>query len=73
MWLNYVYMSREEVSVNQSVRSENEDQSKIKSKVDINVLLNKVRAEQRKEKTESIIFLSLVSLVIVVTGIIISL
>ena len=73
MWLNYVYMSREEVSVNQSVRSENDDQSKIKSKVDINVLLNKVRAEQRKEKTESIIFLSLVSLVIVVTGIIISL
>ena len=73
MWLNYVYMSREEVSVNQSVRSENEDQSKIKSKVDINVLLNKVREEQRKEKTESIIFLSLVSLVIVVTGIIISL
>ena len=72
MWLNYVYMSREEVSVNQSVRSENEDQSKIKSKVDINVLLNKVRAEQRKEKTESIIFLSLVSLVIVVTGIIVS-
>ena len=61
------------MSVNQSVRSENEDQSKFKSKVDINVLLNKVRADQRKEKTERIIFLSLVSLVIVVTGIIISL
>ena len=40
---------------------------------DINVLLNKVRIEKKKEKFENIIFVCLVATVIVVTGIIISL
>ena len=44
-----------------------------KKKVDINVLLNKVRTEQRKEKFENIIFICLVATVIVVTGVIVSL
>jgi len=43
-----------------------------KKKVDINILLNKVRADQKKEKFESFVFLSLIAAVIVVTGIIIS-
>ncbi len=41
-------------------------------KVDINVLLDKVRAEKKKEKKENIIFLSLISSVILITGIIAS-
>ena len=41
-------------------------------RVDINTLLNKVRANQKKERLESTIFFSLVAAVIVVTGIIIS-
>ena len=42
-------------------------------KVDINILLTKVRVEQRKEKFENTIFFGLVAMVIVVTGIIVSL
>ena len=42
-------------------------------KVDINVLLNKVRASNKKEKNENAIFFSLVAMVIIVTGIIVSL
>ena len=46
--------------------------SKRKKRVDINVLLNKVRLAQKKEKIESTIFFGLVATVIVVTGIIVS-
>ena len=41
-------------------------------RVDINVLLNKVRSAQKKEKMESTIFFGLVAAVIVVTGLIVS-
>ena len=43
-----------------------------KKRVDINVLLNKVRLAQKKEKMESTIFFGLVATVIVITGIIVS-
>ena len=43
-----------------------------KKRVDINVLLNNVRSAQKKEKMESTIFFGLVAVVIVVTGIIVS-
>ena len=46
---------------------------KFAKRVDINILLNKVRADQKKEKFENGIFFGLVAAVIVVTGIIISL
>ena len=42
-------------------------------KVDINVLLNKVRAEKKKEKFENSIFFSLVVAAIIVTGVIVTL
>ena len=45
---------------------------KTKKRVYINVLLNKVRLAQKKEKMESTIFFGLVAAVIVVTGIIVS-
>ena len=41
-------------------------------RVDINVLLNKVRLAKKKEKMESTIFFGLITAVIVVTGIIVS-
>ena len=47
--------------------------SRKSKKVDINILLNKVRAAQKKEKFENTIFFSLVAMTIVVTGIIVSL
>ena len=43
-----------------------------KKRVDINVLLNKVRSAQKKEKMESTIFFGLVAAIILVTGIIVS-
>ena len=42
------------------------------NRVDINVLLNKVRVAKKKEKMESTIFFGLITAVIVVTGIIVS-
>ena len=47
--------------------------SRKSKKVDINILLNKVRVAQKKEKFENTIFFSLVAMAIVVTGIIVSL
>jgi len=47
--------------------------SKIKKKVDINILLNKVRAEEKKEKYESAVFFSLIAGAILITGLIVSL
>ena len=43
-----------------------------KQRVDINVLLNKVRLAQKKEKMESTIFFGLIAAIIVVSGIIVS-
>ena len=42
-------------------------------KVDINILLNKVRHEKKRERKENLLFLGLISSVIIVTGIIASL
>ena len=42
-------------------------------KVDINILLNRVRGEEKRERKENILFLSLIASVIIVTGIIASL
>ncbi len=52
------------------------DQDELKTsnsnKVDINVLLEKVRAEKKKEKKENLIFLSLISSVVLITAFIAS-
>ena len=75
-----VYMSGEQIT-NGSVETQTLDSelhslkkssSKTKKRVDINVLLNKVRVAQKKEKMESTIFFGLVATIIVVTGIIVS-
>ncbi|MAV62062.1 MAG: hypothetical protein CMI80_01085 [Candidatus Pelagibacter sp.] len=42
-------------------------------RVDINLLMNKVRNEEKKQKKESIVFFGLLGSVVVVTGIIASL
>ena len=46
--------------------------SRKSKKVDINILLNKVRVAQKKEKFENTIFFGLVAMAVVVTGIIVS-
>ena len=68
-------MSREQVA-NSRLNQDSEimQGTTIKSrKVDINVLLNKVRADRKKEKFENSAFLSLVAAAIIVTGIIVTL
>ena len=42
-------------------------------KVDINILLNKVRHEKKKERKENLLFFGLIGSVIVVTGVLASL
>ena len=71
-------MSGEQIT-NNSVETQNLDGELHSSKnstknqrVDINVLLNKVRLAKKKEKMESTIFFSLIATIIVVTGIIVS-
>ncbi len=59
---------------NETFLEEQEAQIEHKSsqKVDINILLEKVRAEKKKEKKENLIFLSLISSVILITAFIAS-
>ena len=70
-----LFMSGEYTINSESNTTKDEVQNKYLSKkrVDINILLNKVRTEKRKEKFENIIFVCLVATVIVVTGLIVSL
>ena len=49
------------------------NQNHNQQKVDINILLNRVRSEKKREKKENLLFLSLIGSVIIVTGIIASL
>ena len=78
MWLNLEYMSGENITEDSVETQKLEGElhslknSQKKERVDINVLLNKVRLAQKKEKLESTIFFGLVATVIVVTGIIVS-
>ena len=44
-----------------------------KNRVDINILLNRVRADKKKEKLETFIIISLVFLSVLTTGLIVSL
>ena len=78
MWFNLNYMSGEQIT-NNSVETQNLNgelhslkNSSKNQRVDINVLLSKVRLAQKKEKMESTIFFSLIAAVIVVTGVIVS-
>ena len=67
-------MSGEYISDTEIITSNDKNNTKKSAKrVDINILLNKVRADQKKEKFENGVFFGLVAAVIVVTGIIISL
>ena len=73
-------MSTEQMSTNsaqeQAIAYIDEEKQLKKSdthKVDINVLMDRVREEKKKEKKENIIFLSLIASVILITGVIASL
>ena len=69
-------MSTEQLARNSQtpqVDFDTDNKNSIRSnKVDINVLMDKVRAEKKKEKKENLIFFSLISSVILVTAVIAS-
>ena len=52
--------------------NENQDLDKPK-KVNINILLNNIRTDKKREQLESIVFIGLIAVVIITTGIIASL
>ena len=54
------------------LEEEVQEVQKLSQKVDINILLEKVRAERKKEKKENLIFLGLISSVILITAFIAS-
>ncbi|WP_075520694.1 hypothetical protein [Candidatus Pelagibacter communis] len=58
-----------------SLKNQTEPQriKKQEQKVDINILLNRVRGEEKRERKENLLFLGLIASVIIVTGIIASL
>ena len=67
-------MSGEQITnlkINGSLKK-NQDLDKPK-KVNINILLNKVRTDKKREQLESIVFIGLISVVVITTGIIASL
>ena len=51
---------------------ENQDLDKPK-KVNINILLNNIRTDKKREQLESIVFIGLISVIVITTGIIASL
>mgnify|MGYP001157277373 FL=1 len=66
-------MTADQKHDHQSVKYAKEDRVANKSpKVDINILMDRVRAEKKKEKKENLIFLSLIASVILITGVIAS-
>ena len=67
-------MSGENLATNlETEYKENNLNSGISNRVNINNLMTKVREQEKKERKENIIFLSLIGSVVLVTGIIASL
>ncbi len=67
-------MSGENLATNlETELKENNTNSSISNRVNINNLMTKVREQEKKERKENIIFLSLIGSVVLVTGIIASL
>ncbi len=73
----YLRMSSEQVTEkstqtfiidNEDIELEAVPQKKKSTKVDINLLMDKVREEKKKEKKENLIFVSLIAFVILITG-----
>ena len=72
--ISYLFMSGDQITnrkFNDSLK-ENQDLNKPK-KVNINVLINKIRAEEKREYLESSIFIGLIAVFVITTGIIASL
>ncbi len=65
-------LDRNQVIQNSELSTSQDKKLNKKNRVDINILLNRVRADKKKEKLETIAILSLVSLSVLATGLIVS-
>ena len=73
-------MSGEQLTVEKSIKTPNNldfqtkvENIKVRGRVDINKLMQKVRDDQKQQKKENLVFFGLVSSVVVITGLIASL
>ena len=66
-------LNRNQVIQNSELNTSQDKKLNKKNRVDINILLNRVRADKKKEKFETFVIISLVSLSVLATGLIVSL
>ena len=66
-------LNRNQVIQNSELNTSQDKKLNKKNRVDINILLNRVRADKKKEKLETFLVISLVSLSVLATGLIVSL
>ena len=65
-------LDRNQVIQNSELSTSQDKKLNKKNRVDINILLNRVRADKKKEKLETFIIISLVCVSVVATGLIVS-
>ena len=66
-------LDRNQVIQNSELSTSQDKKLNKKNRVDINILLNRVRADKKKEKLETIAVISLVFLSVLATGLIVTL
>ena len=66
-------LNRNQVIQNSELSTSQDIKLNKKNRVDINILLNRVRADKKKEKLETLGIIFLVSLSVLATGLIVSL
>ena len=66
-------LNRNQVIQNSELNTSQDKKLNKKNRVDINILLNRVRADKKKEKLDTLVIISLVSLSVLATGLILSL
>ena len=66
-------LNRNQVIENSELSTSQDKKLNKNNRVDINILLNRVRADKKKEKLETLVIISLVSLSVLATGLIVSL
>ena len=65
-------LNRNQVIQNSELSTSQDKKLNKKNRLDINILLNRVRADKKKEKLETFIIISLVCVSILATGLIVS-
>ena len=65
-------LDRNQVIQNSELSTSQDKKLSKKNRVDINILLNRVRADKKKEKLETFLIISIVCVSILATGLIVS-